>query len=718
MAAGGAGGYEEGNYAGGFFEDPGESADLGVSQAGVVSTDRGLEAGDYGITIVASGRPSAAGANFAGTATITVQLSVTLGVVDLDADDVVLPAARNVVLDAAAGYFGRGYEIPVEAGHTLLASAAQYAANLLDYEDGVISILETNPVVTTGLTLSLAVLGDCADDTTDDCNNVTVSIVAVFQAVAVPAQPSGSAAYREGFTVPLALPAGYEQGVRRFRALEVAGVKNSEGVSVDLTDIPLNVSGDNLEYAPDAAQGGALDMGVYTVAVELSQTDSASAADSLLGTLTLEVEAVITPRDLDPANYGLSAPGRATITVAAGDGAIGAELARVSLSDSAAGALVVLPEDLPNGLLVSLAGESSVAVFYLSDAVSGGDAFSETTNLAVTLNDNHNLLAQPTVLTVSALRQQDAVEVGGQIPLASGVYENASIYDFRNHPSGDYANAVFLKVTTEGVNSASLTVSAEGVIGTDAGGITLAGLHTITVKAASAGDYAGNARLELVLDLVRQGELQSDHTIPQSARTRLQPVAPGYAGSVAFFAAGRAGVTLQTPADPANFSFGTGGASRDYESPDGFTLHVNAGVAASAGDTETASFEVIAKDAGGPGGPYGDSAITVMVTVSVLRAPRQADVSVDATTNFDRALVLDVNSGRIGRRERGFEHCRGGERRGGRRDGSFPAGGGEFASVQRGRGCFWRLRGLHQLVSSEVPGRADLGGGCGGCGSD
>ena len=130
LAASGAGGYQDGNYAGGFFEDRGESADLGVSQAGVVSTDRGLEAGDYGITIAVSGRPSAAGANFAGTAAITVQLSVTLGVVDLDADDVVLPAARNVVLDAVAGYFGRGYAIPVEAGHTLVGSAAQYEASI------------------------------------------------------------------------------------------------------------------------------------------------------------------------------------------------------------------------------------------------------------------------------------------------------------------------------------------------------------------------------------------------------------------------------------------------------------------------------------------------------------------------------------------------------------------------------------------------------------
>ena len=214
LAAGGAGGYQDGNYAGGFFEDQGESADLGVSQDGVVSTDRGLDAGDYGVTIVALGRPSAPQANFAGTATITVQLSVTLGVVELTEDEVVLPAARNVTLDAVAGYFGRGYAIPVETGHTLVGSA-NYDLNSLGYDDvnKVISILDTNPVRTDGLTLSLVANGDCADDAAaHQCNNVFVSIVAAFRVVAAPVQAEGSAAYREGFTVSLALPTGYEQG--------------------------------------------------------------------------------------------------------------------------------------------------------------------------------------------------------------------------------------------------------------------------------------------------------------------------------------------------------------------------------------------------------------------------------------------------------------------------------------------------------------------------
>ena len=416
---------------------------------------------------------------------------------------------------------------------------------------------------------------------------------------------------------------------------------DANGRIVDLTNIPLNVNGDDLEYTPDAAQGGALDAGEYKIAVELSQTDPASAVDSLLGTLALEVDAVVTPRDLNPAVFGLSEPGRATITVAAGAGAIGEELTRVSLETAAAGAIVILPEVSPNSITVSLAGESSVAVFYLTDSVAGGAEFSETANLTVTLNDNHNLLAQPVALTVSALRQPPAEDASGQIPL-DGAYIKANVYDFRTVPN--YANAIFVKAA-DAENRASLTVSAEGVVGTEADGITLAGPHTIAVEATSP-DYVGTARLEMVLDLVQQGELESGDTIPLSARTRLQPVAPGYAGSVAFFAAGRDGVTLETPANPEGFNFGTDGASRDYAGRDGgFTLYVNEGIAVSAGDTATASFNVTAKDAGGN---FADDEIAVAVTVSVLGAPTQEPLNTNAEDNFNRALVLDGIPGGLG----------------------------------------------------------------------
>ena len=52
----------------------------------------------------------------------------------------------------------------------------------------------------------------------------------------------------------------------------------------------------------------------------------------LLGTALLEVGTDISRIQLDAEEFGLSAPARATITIAAGDGAVGEELARVGLT--------------------------------------------------------------------------------------------------------------------------------------------------------------------------------------------------------------------------------------------------------------------------------------------------------------------------------------------------------------------------------------------------
>ena len=561
------------------------------------------------------------------------------GVVNtLTADDVILAAGRTVTLDAATGYWGRGYAIPVEAGRVL--SSVAYDAALLGYDadDNVILILESNPVLAEGLTVSLAAKGDCASDQSERCEGVSVTVVAAFRGVSAPLQAGASAVFGDDWTVSLALPAGYESGAKVGRVLEVVG-------GADLLTVSLRVNGDDLEHSPGGAAANALGAGEHTILVALGQTDSGSATGSLLGTVTLEVGATIARRDLDASDFGLSEPGGATITVAAGSGAVGAELGRVSLLESAGGARVVLPENLPAGLQenisVSLSGGGGVAVFYLTAAVAGGAEFGGTLDLTVTLDGNHNALGQPTGLTVSALAEPERANAQGEIPLG-GAYEESDIHNFG---SGAYAGATFVKTADE-ENSAGLTVSAEGVVGTEVGGIGApGGLHTIVVEAVSDG-YAGAARLELVLDLVEEGRLLPADTIERDLRARLRGAAPGYAGSVAFFAAGRDGVTLRTPVSaPAGFGFGTDGADRGYAAPDGFTLHIDAGVAVASGDTATASFAVIAQDAGGG---FEDDHITVAVTVSVLSAPGQALLSTDTEENFEHGLVLSGVPGGLG----------------------------------------------------------------------
>ena len=192
-------------------------------------------------------------------------------------------------------------------------------------------------------------------------------------------------------------------------------------VARELSNVSLSVNAetDELAYAPNGVVADALPVGSHTVTVALTET-------GLLGTVLLEFSATVHPRGLDADRYGLSAA-PAKVTIAAGAGAVGEALARVSLSADADGAIVVLPEAFPGEISLGLEGESSVAVFYLTAAVSGGDEFVRTANLTVTLDANHISLEQAVALTVSALRTPPRADVIGRIP-PGGAYEETSIH--------------------------------------------------------------------------------------------------------------------------------------------------------------------------------------------------------------------------------------------------------------------------------------------------
>ena len=177
-------GYEDGAYAGARFEET-SSSDLSVAADGRVSTREKLGVGEYLLTVTVRGRPdSRASADaFIGEATITVSLRVARGSEAITADDVVGASARHVTVDAVAGYFGRGYQIPVSANYTL--SGESYDSAELGYDDvsKVITILSGNRVPSSGeLTLTLSGDGGCADGIRT-CPTVPVSVTAVFRAV-------------------------------------------------------------------------------------------------------------------------------------------------------------------------------------------------------------------------------------------------------------------------------------------------------------------------------------------------------------------------------------------------------------------------------------------------------------------------------------------------------------------------------------------------------
>ena len=120
--------------------------------------------------------------------------------------------------------------------------------------------------------------------------------------------------------------------------------------------LKLSEDGDMLEHAPGEA-ANAVNAGMRQIIVGMTETD-------LLGTALLEVEADISRIQLPAGRFGISAPARATVTIAAGDGAVGEELARVGLTvaDDAIGAAIQdLGSDTPgNHLSVSAAAATGI----------------------------------------------------------------------------------------------------------------------------------------------------------------------------------------------------------------------------------------------------------------------------------------------------------------------------------------------------------------------
>ena len=183
--------------------------------------------------------------------------------------------------------------------------------------------------------------------------------------------------------------------------------------------------------------------------------------------------------------------------------------------------------------------------------------------------------------------------------------ETFSAGDLHDFGVGDYAGAVFGRQS--GANE--LTVSEAGVVSAQD---AAAGLYTIVMTATSAA-FLGTAAFRFDLEVGEIGPVPDADGVPPALRAQSRKFAPGHTGSVGFFAAASAGVTLRTPdSAPAGFAFETGA---DFVWPNGFAVSLTTSLPA--GQTRVGRFSVVASRAGDV-----TTTIPLRVTARALPAPR------------------------------------------------------------------------------------------------
>ena len=434
--------------------------------------------------------------------------------------------------------------------------------------------------------------------------------------------------------------------------------------------LSLNGAGDRLTHEDSGGDAAfAVNAGLRSFIAGMTHPD-------VLGTVRLEVRADIRRLRLDAGRFSLSPPvPGGTVTVAAGTGAVGVELARVSLSESAAGAVVLEPGEFPANLslaflptaeaptavipagrslppgfpqlpartlTLSPQAEGRTVVFYLSEGLGGnGNSVERTARLTVGGNDPNYLgLEQVVRLQITALRNPQLAVVDGEIRPGTPYAANADIHNFK---TDDYTAPGTRFERDADASSPELLVNmTTGVVYTESA-ISVRKTY-IAVVSVTSPDFTGAARLELRLVLGSEGAVRTSDGIPLWNREQEIYAAEGYAGSVAYFLARRNGVTLRTPAAaPAGFSFGEGGLDADFKAPEaGFTLFVNAGELAQGGDTAVAVFTVRANFSG-----LEENLARVTVSVAAVGAPGQETLFADyQASDYDEyALTAPENFG-------------------------------------------------------------------------
>ena len=506
-------------------------------------------------------------------------------------------------------------------------------AATFDAESTVIALAEGAAVGEEVAGVTLAADAVCLTDL--PCRPLTVTVVLEVSPKVDPGQGEVDAVYLDDFALNLNLPSGYANADGKAgRVLTLVGLGGLDDAD-ELGRVSLGVDsqGGVLEHTPEGDAAGALEVGEYAATIALFEAgaDAAALGSLLLGTVYLEATIGVSRRTPDANEYGLLLLAE-TVTVAAGDGAVGEGIGFVSLT-AGADAEVLLPVEFPGGVSMSLLSDSRGAAFYLTMALESEGVLEGTATLTVSISDNGNYetLERTAEVRVSALRQREALVAVGRIvdnaPFASGNVAELKV--------GDYANALF---ETGAGSSASLTLDSQsGVVGVvDA--IGEAGRYTLAALATSP-DFVGAAKLEVVLRVISAFTLDPQVGVPPNERERTRYAPAGYAGSVAFYAAATSGATLRAPEGlPDGFTLGADDArGADFVSPEGFTLFVEEGRISNEGDFVSAAFEITAFYR-----HFEEELIPLVATVSAIVRPAQGVLRAAYAEPFSHSPSLPV----------------------------------------------------------------------------
>ena len=408
----------------------------------------------------------------------------------------------------------------------------------------------------------------------------------------------GTATLSLALTVRWVLEYGTDSGVGRVGAVDASGAVLTSGAQLSANArLTLRATPSETHYV--SGWTGVCGDGTFAGGIGSAETPGEAQDCGLTAADNVRVRAVFSPAAV-PAADGIAEgervrrartaagyTGSVAFFAAAAEGATlrTPVLAPVGFGFSGAGLDFVSPAGFAVSLLASPgAGKAATASF---EAVASFRDYAET---AITLRVEVSVLESPSP-------QSGRRAVGSGERFSAG-----GLHDFG---VGDYAGAVFGKQS----GAAALTVSEFGVVSAQD---AAAGLYTIVMTATSAA-FLGVAEFRYALEVADLFPLPAGDGVPPALRAQTRAFAPGFTGSVGFFAAAREGVTLRTPGGaPAGFAFETGA---DFVWPNGFAVSLTENL--HAGETRVGSFSVVASRAG-----HAETTIPLRVTALALATPR------------------------------------------------------------------------------------------------